>query len=257
MLLTSDQGFVHRYIYVRTVFSLNTNQVHYQELEKRDKHSNLPRKSQDCYSDVYSLGVFMAFICRIADHHLPEPMLKALEDYDKGWDLKFLYSSYYSPQLMELIRRCRSNKPLERPQIYCLYLETKSGMEAFRDCAYQEEQESPVPFHHSKVLYTTEEQELFQTDEEYQKAYREANTKPVLEAEDLGVLGHKEAKKTLKKMLATMDDTVVGVNHWHNSVWFDSEWYTGIESKIEGSTSDSNDAASSWSSSSSDEAEEE
>lgn len=219
MLLTSDQGSLHRYIYLSTVFSFIANQIRCQEIAYKvpPGRSRSLREMEDYYSDVYSLGVSIAHMCRHADKHLAEPIRQVLNEKSETWDPsgQRIFSSYYSPQLKELIRRCRSQEPLERPQLYGLYLETKSGMEASRDRAYQAEQESQasvisnIAIHHDKVLYTRDEQNLYDNNMEFQDAYKEANNRRVLDAEDLEVFGSEDAEKKLEDILDAMDDTII------------------------------------------------
>lgn len=162
----------------------------------------------------------MAQMCKPAHFWLPS-QIKMLLRNDEAADPsgKRIFSSYYSPQLKELIRRCRSINPLERPPIYSLYLETKSGMEAFRDRAYQEEQESQesveagIAVHHSKVLYTKDNQDLLDDDPDLKRKYENANRNPVLEADSNmpdGMQGFEseEVDRRYEKIIQSIDESI-------------------------------------------------
>lgn len=178
-----------------------------------------PGETQDSYSDVYGLGVVMAQMCKLADRRLAKPLRKLLAFGESANPSgRRVFSSYYSPELKELIRRCRSLNPLERPPIFSLYLETKTGMEVFRDRTYQKLEllEPPlidgVPIYHDKVLITPEEQALWFANDEFQAAYEDANLDPVddLEAEAKNdVEGKKEAKQRCAELLREIDDSII------------------------------------------------
>lgn len=247
MLLTKDQGFMHQYIHLPTVFSSNTNQIHYQEVlvpeDIPSDRSPRPGEFHDSYSDVYSLGIIMADLCRPVHIHLPMPIQKFLlqDDCELGSGMRKvegrevnpsghrILSSYYSTQLKELIRRCRSENPLERPSVYKLYRETKSAMEAFRDRAYREEKNSPAPIvdgiaiSHSKVLYTQAEKELFNSDdhEEFKSAYRVANLTPVWGADGKKVK-RGGVREWTEKMLKDIDPSITSaIPHWYETSFRD------------------------------------
>lgn len=180
----------------------------------------IPGELQDSYSDVYSLGVVMAQMCKPAHFWLPS-RIKRLLRKDEAADPsgKRIFSSYYSPQLKELVRRCRSINPLERPSIYSLYLETKSGMEAFRDRAYQEDQESQesveagIAIHHSKVLYTKVEQDFLDDDPDFKRKYENANRNPVLEADRnmadaMQAFESEEVDRNYEKIIQSIDESI-------------------------------------------------
>lgn len=188
------------------------------EVRKYVPGNRLPRAGelQDCYSDIYSLGVFLGQVCHYADKFLAAPIKDLLHgDMSANPSGKRIFSSYYSDRLKELIRRCRSANPLERPSNHDLYLETKSWMEAFRELTYRAEQESPAPViagiavHHNKVLYTKEEQKLFDKNAEFRQAYITVNTNPVFEAEDLDVAGSERVKRKFEKMLQKVDQSIL------------------------------------------------
>lgn len=202
-----------------TVISSKTKKkIHCQEVRKYVPGNRLPRggELQDCYSDIYSLGVFLGQVCHYADKFLAAPIKDLLHgDMSANPSGKRIFSSYYSDRLKELIRRCRSANPLERPSNHDLYLETKSWMEAFRELTYRAEQESPAPViagiavHHNKVLYTKEEQKLFDKNAEFRQAYITVNTNPVFEAEDLDVAGSERVKRKYEKMLQKVDQSIL------------------------------------------------
>lgn len=187
-----------------------------------------PRDFEDSYSDIYSLGVLIAKMCRLVDKEggdfgsgktisgKPIPQSPEEDDLDSEdshpeelmnlTPSKLNISSpYYSPQLKQLIRRCRSEGPLERPHAYGLYLETKSGMEAFRERAYLEEEQATVVanvrIYHSKLFYLNEEQDHLLHNQEFKQKLTDANLDPVRDAERLEESGVKEADQD--------DDTVI------------------------------------------------
>lgn len=173
---------------------------------------------QDCYSDVYALGVLIAQMCKFANTFVARPIQDLLQaDKNANPSGRRIFSSYYSVRLKELIRKCRSRIPLERPSSYELYVETKNWMEAFRDHAYREEQESGarvvagVVIHHNKVLYTKEEVKLFEQNTEFRSAYTAVNVDPVFEAEDLDTRGSERVKRRYKKLLETIDESIITV----------------------------------------------
>lgn len=175
-----------------------------------------PGETQDSYSDVYSLGVVMAQMCKLADRRLGEPLRKLLiHGGTANPSGRRIFSYYYTPELKELIRRCRSLNPLERPPIFSLYLEAKTGMETFRDRTYKDLQESPppliadVPIYHDKVLFTTEEKSLWADNDEFQEAYMDANLDPVLEADFPLVTRKRHVKRKCEEMLSAIDDSIV------------------------------------------------
>lgn len=176
-------------------------------------HVARPGEYQDSYSDVYGLGVSMARILQCANRYMAKP-IRTLMKRDRQTvnpTKRRNFSAYYSPQLKELVRRCRSQNPLERPPIYSLYLETKSGMEAFRDYGYQAEQESPptvidgVPIHHNRVLYTFDHMWTYNHNIEVEEAYIKANLAPLLEAEGPELSGKEEIEGRYTKLRGTTD----------------------------------------------------
>lgn len=188
-------------------------------MKNRAPSGRLPRPGElpNSSSDVYSLGVIMAQMCKHANNYLAPPIRDLLqgEKSKNNPSGRRIFSSYYSLRLKELIRKCRSRNPLERPPIYDLYLETKSWMETFRGHAYWEEQESRacvvagIAIYHNKVLYTKDEQNLFDANMEFRNAYEAANVEPVFEAEDIDVFGSKEVKRKYEKILNTVDDSII------------------------------------------------
>lgn len=204
------------YLSDRHSFQILKKKNHYQEARKYVPANRLPRRGefQDCYSDVYSLGVLIGQMCHHADSFLAGPIKDLLHgDVNANPSGKRIFSSYYSVQLKELIRRCRSLNPLERPSNHELYLETKSWMEAFRELSYRTEQDSPysagIAIHHNKVLYTKGEQKRFDEDGGFRYTYVNANTNPVFEAEDLDAVGSERVKRKYEKLLQTVDQSIV------------------------------------------------
>lgn len=219
MLLTSDQGGLGQYTYLPAILFFNTNQVYFQEINWKVAEDRLPRPGdfQDSYSDVYSLGLIMVEICKHANTFVAEPIRDLLEGSKRSTNPsgRRIFSTYYSKQLRELIRKCRSRDPLERPPIYDLYRETKSWMEAFREHAYREVEDTPdnviagIAIHHSKVLYTSEEQKVFEENMEFREKFESANSDPVFEAEDLDAFGDAGAKRKYEKLLGTIDESII------------------------------------------------
>lgn len=175
-----------------------------------------PGEFQDSYSDVYSLGVIMASMCKHANSFVAEPIQELLlGEKSANPSGRRLFSSYYSQQLKTLIRRCRSRNAIERPPIYDLYLETKGWMEVFRGHAYREEKEWPsavaagVTIYHNKVLYTKDEQALYEENMEFREKYMDANMKPALQAEDMDVYGPERVKRKYLNLLKTVQDSIL------------------------------------------------
>ena len=175
-----------------------------------------PGEFQDSYSDVYSLGVIMASMCKHANSFVAEPIQELLlGEKSANPSGRRLFSSYYSQQLKTLIRRCRSRNATERPPIYDLYLETKGWMEVFRGHAYREEKEWPsavaagVTIYHNKVLYTKDEQALYEDNMDFREKYMDANMKPALQAEDMDVFGPTRVKRKFLTLLKTVEDSIL------------------------------------------------
>lgn len=240
MLLTCDQGFLHQYVLPsdRHFFQILKKENHHQEVRKYVPANRLPRRGefQDCYSDVYSLGVLMGQMCHHADTFLAGPIKDLLHgDVNANPSGKRIFSSYYSVQLKELIRRCRSLNSLERPSNHELYLETKSWMEAFRELSYRTEQDSRysalagVAMHHNKVLYTKDEQKRFDEDGGFRYIYTTANTNPVFEAEDLDAAGSERVKRKYEKLLQTMDQSIVTAIPSHVDDSDNSSCYSNLD----------------------------
>ncbi|MCJ1427407.1 hypothetical protein MMC29_005310 [Sticta canariensis] len=188
------------------------------EVRTRGPSIRLPRPGefQDSYSDVYSLGVIMAAMCKHVNSFVAEPIQELLlGEKSANPSGRRLFSSYYSQQLKTLIRRCRSRSAVERPPIYDLYLETKAWMEVFRGHAYREEKEWPsavaagVTIYHNKVLYTKDEQTLYEESMDFREKYMDANMKPALQAEDMDVYGPERVKRKYLSLLKTVPDSIL------------------------------------------------
>lgn len=189
-----------------------------QELFSGVTEDRLPRPGEavDGYSDVYSLGMIVALMCKHADTFVAEPIRELIdEEKSANPSQRRIFSSYYSQQLKTLIRRCRSHSGLERPPIYEIYRETKGWMEVFREHAYREEREWPsavvagVTIYHNKVLYTKDEQKLYDENMEFREKYLNANHQPALQAEDLDVYGPEGEERKFRNLLKTVQDSIM------------------------------------------------
>lgn len=219
----------------------------------------LPRAGEleDTLSDVYSLGVILSTMCIHSNEHLAEPIKDLLQgDESANPSGRRIFSSYYSVKLKELIRRCRSQRAVERPSNYDLYLETKSWTEAFRGHAYWEEQEARgyvvagIAVYHQKVLWTKDEQTLFDTNSEFREAYQEVNYCPIEEAEDLDVVGSVAERRQYDRLLQTVDESIItAIPSWPDSGPFpfsDSLYPATSDSSLGSDSTILSDALSDW-----------
>lgn len=144
------------------------------------------------HTDIYSLGASLDALLGPTQAHYPYETLVAVfepiqEMAAPPTPAHSLNSPYiYSADLVYWMDRCMMADPARRPGIYELFSAVKQNAEKWRTAAEQEERDAKTRgahagLFHAKVLWSKEERTLFQTDNTYRAAYRNANLGPLWE----------------------------------------------------------------------------